>query len=82
MHSNKLANSFVIMAIPAGIEPAANSLEVVRKANNLNDRSDKIGFLATLFNKTEWPTSPQSVLMDGPYCVCHCRTLQESAYFT
>jgi len=41
-----------ILATPAGIEAAAKSLEVVRKASSLNAHSDKTALPAALFNKT------------------------------
>jgi hypothetical protein len=42
------------MATPAGIEPATNSLEVVRKLNSFNDHSDKTALSAALSNKTKF----------------------------
>jgi hypothetical protein len=43
-----------LLATPAGIEPATNSLEVVRKANNFNAHSDKTTLLAALLNKPKF----------------------------
>lgn len=43
-----------ILATPAGLEPATNSLEVVRKANHFNGYSDKTSLPAALFNKTKF----------------------------
>jgi hypothetical protein len=40
------------VATPAGIEPATNSLEVVRKLNVFNSHSDKPALPAPLSNKT------------------------------
>ena len=51
MNSGTNANSLKMLATPAGIEPATNSLEVVRKANSFNDRSDKTALPAALSNK-------------------------------
>jgi hypothetical protein len=41
------------MATPAGIEPAANSLKVVRKFNVFNGCSDKSAAPAALSSKTK-----------------------------
>jgi hypothetical protein len=43
-----------ILATPAGIEPATNSLEVVGKTNNFNVHSDKTGLPATLSDMTKF----------------------------
>jgi hypothetical protein len=50
-----------ILATPAGIEPATNSLEVVRKANDFNGHSDKTARLTALFNKTKFQFVGMSV---------------------
>jgi hypothetical protein len=42
------------LATPAGIEPATNSLEVVRKANSFNAHSDKTAVPAALSNKMKF----------------------------
>jgi len=52
MHSDKWNSSLKILAPPAGIEPATNSLEVVRKFNVFNGHSDKTALPAALSNKT------------------------------
>jgi len=54
MNSDAHANSLKILATPAGIEPATNSLEVVRKASNFNGHSDKTAVPAALSNKTKF----------------------------
>jgi hypothetical protein len=48
------ANSLQILATPARIEPATNSLEVIRKASNFNAHSDKIAAPAALSNMTKF----------------------------
>ena len=54
MNSDDSSNSLKILATPAGIEPATNSLEVVRKASNFNGHADKIPLSAALSNKTKF----------------------------
>jgi|GEM_PF-3397449 len=54
MNSDDSSNSLKILATPAGIEPATNSLEVVRKANVFNGHSDKIAAPAALLNKPKF----------------------------
>ena len=54
MHSDNWSNSLKILATPAGIEPATNSLEVVGKLNVFNARSDKGAVPAALSNKTKF----------------------------
>ena len=53
MNSETHANTLKVLATPAGIEPATNSLEVVRKVNNFNAHSDKTAVTAALLDKTK-----------------------------
>ncbi|MBS4083760.1 MAG: hypothetical protein KGZ73_09440 [Rhizobiales bacterium] len=53
MNSDDNANLLNILATPAGIEPATNSLEVVRKLNDFNAHSDKTSIRTVLSNKTK-----------------------------
>jgi hypothetical protein len=54
MNSDTNTNSLKILATPAGIEPATNSLEVVRKSNDFSAHSDRTALPAALFNKPEF----------------------------
>jgi hypothetical protein len=54
MIPNKLTNSLKILATPAGIEPATNSLGVVGKLNVLNGHYGKDRLAAALSNKTKF----------------------------
>jgi hypothetical protein len=53
-HCDKQTILSGVLATPAGIEPAANSLEVVRKPNNFNGYSDKTAVPAALLDKTKF----------------------------
>jgi hypothetical protein len=54
MNSDYHANLLKILATPAGIEPATNSLEIVRKLKVFNAHSDKTAVPAALSNKTKF----------------------------
>ena len=54
MYSDNRISLLKMMATPAGIEPATNSLEVVRKLNVFNAHSDKTAVSAALSNKTKF----------------------------
>jgi hypothetical protein len=54
MNPDDNANTLRILATPAGLEPATNSLEVVRKANDFNARSDKTSLTPALLNKARF----------------------------
>jgi len=44
-----------LLATPAGIEPATNSLEVARNVNDFNGRSDKAALPGELLDEARFP---------------------------
>jgi len=77
MNFDANTNSLKILATPAGIEVATNSLEVVGKANSFNGHSDKAALPAALSNKTKF----QLVGMSGYLTKgCYARSLHVERY--